>query len=65
MLKIGNFQIPTAWIDSYNGLLCVILGPIMAAIWMKKSKSKKGDFGYVYGKDGLYFIDLNFQIRFR
>ena len=41
MLKIGNFQIPTAWIDSYNGLLCVILGPIMAAIWMKKSKSKK------------------------
>ena len=28
-------------------------------------KSKKGDFGYVYGKDGLYFIDLNFQIRFR
>ena len=44
MLKIGNFQIPTAWIDSYNGLLCVILGPIMAAIWMKKSKSKKGDF---------------------
>ena len=28
-------------------------------------KYKKGDFGYVYGKDGLYFIDLNFQIRFR
>ena len=28
-------------------------------------KSKKGDFGYVYQKDGRYFIDLNFQIRFR
>ncbi len=28
-------------------------------------KSKKGDFGYVYEKDGRYFIDLNFQIRFR
>lgn len=28
-------------------------------------KSKKGDFGYVYEKNGRYFIDLNFQIRFR
>ncbi len=28
-------------------------------------KSKKGDFGYVYEKDNRYFIDLNFQIRFR
>ena len=28
-------------------------------------KSKKGDFGYVYEKDGHYYIDFNFQIRFR
>lgn len=28
-------------------------------------KSKKGDFGYVYCKDNRYYIDLNFQIRFR
>ena len=28
-------------------------------------KSKKGDFNYVYEKHGQYFIDLNFQIRFR
>ena len=28
-------------------------------------KSKKGDFGYIYEKDGQFFIDLNFQIRFR
>lgn len=28
-------------------------------------KSKKGNFGYVYEKHGQYFIDLNFQIRFR
>ena len=28
-------------------------------------KYKKGDFGYVYSKDNKYFIDLNFQIRFR
>lgn len=28
-------------------------------------KAKKGDFGYVYSKGDKYFIDLNFQIRFR
>ncbi len=28
-------------------------------------KSKKGDFGYVYENKGCYFIDLNFQIRFK
>lgn len=28
-------------------------------------KSKKGNFGYVYEKNGRYFIDFNFQVRFR
>lgn len=28
-------------------------------------KLKKGDFGYVYKNQDRYFIDLNFQIRFR
>lgn len=28
-------------------------------------KSKKGDFGFIYEKDGKFFLDLNFQIRFR
>lgn len=28
-------------------------------------KAKKGDFGYVYSKDDKYYIDINFQIRFR
>ncbi len=28
-------------------------------------KSKKGDFGYIYERNGRYLIDLNFQIRFR
>lgn len=42
-LSIGNFNIPISWIDSYNGFLCVILGPIAAWIWMKLSKSKIGN----------------------
>ena len=28
-------------------------------------RSPKGDFGYVYCKEGEYYIDINFQIRFR
>ncbi len=28
-------------------------------------KSKKGDFGYVYQNGDCFFIDVNFQIRFR
>ena len=30
-----------------------------------EKNSKKGDFGYVYKNGDSYFIDLNFQIRFR
>lgn len=56
-LKIGGFQIPTAWIDSYNGLLCVILGPVMAAIWLKMSKRKQGDLN-ISQKMSLGFIFL-------
>ncbi len=28
-------------------------------------KSKKGDFGFVYESNGHYYIDMNFQIRFK
>lgn len=30
-----------------------------------KCRAKKGDFGYVYCNEGKYFIDINFQIRFK
>ena len=28
-------------------------------------KPKKGNYGYIYASEGKYYIDLNFQIRFR
>ncbi|EPZ55425.1 major Facilitator Superfamily protein [[Clostridium] sordellii ATCC 9714] len=56
-LNVGNFTIPTSWIDSYNGLLCVILGPIMAVIWLKLSQSKRGDLN-ISTKMSLGFIFL-------
>ena len=43
-LSIGSFEIPVMWIETtLNGLLCVVLGPIMAAIWTMLSKREKGD----------------------
>ena len=32
---------PTAWFDSMNGLLCIILAPTLAALWNKLSKKGK------------------------
>lgn len=62
-LKIGSFQIPTAWIDSYNGLLCVILGPVMAAVWMKMSRTKRGDLN-ISQKMSLGFVFLAVAFAF-
>jgi dipeptide/tripeptide permease len=37
----ANFEMPTAWFDSMNGLLCIILAPTMAAVWNNLSKKGK------------------------
>jgi dipeptide/tripeptide permease len=37
----ANFEMPTAWFDSMNGLLCIILAPTLAALWNKLSKKDK------------------------
>ncbi|NLY87160.1 MAG: peptide MFS transporter [Clostridiales bacterium] len=41
--NLGSFEMPTAWFDSSNALLCIILAPTLAAFWLKLSKSKRGD----------------------
>ncbi|MCR4955712.1 MAG: MFS transporter [Lachnospiraceae bacterium] len=43
--NIGSFQMPTAWFDSANGLLCIILCPIFAGIWAKMKQRPQGDWG--------------------
>ena len=56
-MYVGSFEIPVMWIETaLNGFLCVVLGPIMAAIWTMLSKREKGDLsmaqkialGYVF-----------------
>lgn len=43
--NIGSFQMPTAWFDSMNGLLCIILCPIFAGVWAKMRNRPQGDIG--------------------
>lgn len=40
---IGNFTVPSSWFDSLNALSCIVLGPVLAAVWSKRAKSPKGD----------------------
>ncbi|MGL5507074.1 MAG: oligopeptide:H+ symporter, partial [Paraclostridium sp.] len=60
---IAGFTVPTSWIDSYNGILCVILGPVMAALWIKLAKTKRGDLSIPL-KMSLGFIFLAFGFTF-
>ncbi len=51
-MNIGGFEVPTAWFDSENALLCIILGPILAGVWTKLAKRPQGDMS-LYKKLGL------------
>lgn len=43
--SIGSFEMPTAWFDSMNAILCIILCPIFAGIWVKMAERPQGDWG--------------------
>lgn len=55
-MKIGSFAIPPSWVTTtWNGLLCVILGGVMAAIWKKLAARPQGDMN-MFKKVGLSFL---------
>ena len=49
---IGGFKVPTSWFDSVNALTCVVLGPILAGVWLKLAKRPQGDLS-MYKKTAL------------
>ena len=55
--NIGSFEMPTAWFDSMNGLLCIILCPIFAGIWAKMRQRPQGDWG-MFTKTAIGIIIL-------
>ena len=54
---IGNFTVPSSWFDSLNALCCIILGPVLAALWAKLAKSKRGDLS-MFKKTALGMVLL-------
>lgn len=56
-MNIGSFAVPVQWLDAFNGFLCIVLGPIMSAIWLKFANTKRGDLS-IFQKMSLGFIFL-------
>ncbi|GAA0220048.1 peptide MFS transporter [Metaclostridioides mangenotii] len=54
---VGGFEVPLAWFDSLNALVCIVLGPVLAALWIKLSKRPQGDMS-LFRKTGLGLIFL-------
>lgn len=55
--NLGSFEMPTAWFDSANGLFCIILCPVFAALWNKLAQRPQGDISMLT-KTGLGIILL-------
>lgn len=49
---IAGYEIPVSWFDSSNSLFCVILGPVMAGVWLRLSRRPKGDMS-LFRKTGI------------
>lgn len=57
-MYLGSFEVPPSWITTtLNGLLCVVLGGVMASIWKKLSERPQGDLD-MFQKVGLGFLFL-------
>lgn len=53
--KLGGFTVPVPWLTSFNGILCVVLSPVLGSLWLKLANSKKGDLS-IPSKMGLGMI---------
>ena len=63
-MSIGSFDIPPSWVTTtWNGLLCVVLGGVMAAIWKKLAERPQGDMN-MFKKValGFLFVGLAFGV---
>jgi Dipeptide/tripeptide permease len=55
-MSIGSFAIPPSWITTtWNGLLCIALGGVMAAIWKRLAARPQGDMN-MFKKVALSFL---------
>jgi POT family proton-dependent oligopeptide transporter len=62
---VGGFEVPIAWLTSLDGLLCVVLTPVLMAIWRRAPSegTAKGDLGklvigYLFGAAAMALVAL-------
>ena len=61
--KIGSFTVPTSWLDSLNGLTCIVLGPVLGALWYKLARRPQGDWSlYKKASIALLLLGVTFGI---
>lgn len=51
-MNVSGFKVPLSWFDSLNSLVCIVLGPVLAALWFKLSMRPQGDLS-LFKKLGL------------
>lgn len=49
---VAGYEVPTTWFDASNSFWCVVLGPIMASLWVKLAARPKGDMS-LFRKTGI------------
>ncbi|WP_085521229.1 peptide MFS transporter [Tuberibacillus sp. Marseille-P3662] len=60
---ILGYQVPTSWFQSLNPLFILLLAPVVSAIWIKLSKTKRGDFSIPTKMAfGLMLLGLGFMV---
>jgi POT family proton-dependent oligopeptide transporter len=60
-MNMSGFTVPLSWFDSLNSFVCIALGPVLAALWFRMSKSTKGDMSLFKKLGlGLGFLGMSF-----
>ena len=61
--NLGSFTVPTSWLDSVNALTCIILGPVLGALWYKLATRPQGDWSlYKKASIALFLLGVTFGI---
>jgi len=61
--QVFGYQVPVSWFQSLNPLFIIVLGPIIASLWIKLSKTKRGDLNPTTKMGiGMILLGLGFMI---
>ncbi|WLR50340.1 peptide MFS transporter [Bacillus tianshenii] len=61
--EIFGYTVPVSWFQSLNPLFIIILAPIISALWLKLSKSKRGDISIPTKMAlGMILLGIGFMI---